>query len=238
MRFGRGCLSQQIFGPCSERLSVDHVWSHLGFQIASLLAQTGTKCKSRCGEERRLGDRSLQEVLEFRPLRQRYVTTRRLKVLVQQGNERTPRSGGMRCQCNGVAQHILCLHAQAPRAEGRRDFRHLLGRAIEAARSPNVNCVHPCGSVVGSPWTPQLQADTGCPQQQVGARRRDGQQRGAGHVHRPARDCATTSPSDTRCPKPYDLGHPKMHVAPDSQRSRFAAFRNMNAALTFQTGGG
>ena len=236
--FGRDCFSQQIFGPCSERLSLGHVWSRLGFQISSLLAQTVGKCKSRCGEERRLGDRPLQEVLEFRPLRQRYVTTRRSKVLVQQANKRTPRSGGMRCQSNGVAQHILCLLAQAPRAEGRRDLHHLLGRAIGVGRSPNIDCIHPCDSVAGSPWTPQLQADTGCPQQQVGSRRRDGQQRGAGHVDRRARNCATTSPSDTRCPKPHDMAHPKMHVAPDSQRSRFAAFRNMTAALTFQTGGG
>jgi hypothetical protein len=238
MRFGRDCLSQQIFGPCSERLSVDHVWSRLGFQISSLLAQTGGKCKSRSGEERRLGDRLLQEVLEFRPLRQRYVTTGRSKVLVQQENKRKPRSGGMRCQSVGFAQHILCLHAQAPGAEGRRDFRHLLGRAIGVGRSPNTDGVHPCDSVVGSARAPQLQADTGCPQQQVGARRGDAEQRGAGHVDRRARDCATTSPSDRRCPKPHDMAHPKMHVAPDSQRSRFAAFRNMTAALTFQTGGG
>jgi hypothetical protein len=238
MGFGRDCLSQQIFGPCSERLSVDDFWSRLGFQIASLLAQTASKCKSRCGEEWRLDDRPLQEVFEFRPLRQRYVTTRRSKVLVQQANKRTPRSGGMRCQSNGVAQHILCLHAQAPRAEGRRDFHHLRGRAIGVGRSPNINCIHPCDSVVGLPRTPQLQAGTGYPQQQLGAMRRDGQQRSAGHIDRRARNCATTSPSDTRCPKPHDMAHPKMHVAPDSQRSPFAAFQNMTAALTFQTGGG
>jgi hypothetical protein len=33
------------------------------------------------------------------------------------------------------------------------------------------------------------------------------------------------------------MAHPEMQVAPDPRRSRFAAFQNMTAALTFQTGG-
>jgi len=103
--------------------------------------------------------------------------------------------------------------AQAPRAEGGRDFRHLLGRAIGVSRSPNIDCVHPCDSVVGSPWSPQLQADTGCPQQQVGTRRRDGEQRGTGNRDRRTSHGATTLPSDTSCPKPHDMPHPKMLVA-------------------------
>src|SRR5262249_33622823 len=233
MRFGRDCVSQQIFGPCSQPRSVGHRWSRLGFQISSLLPQTRGKRKSRSGEERPLDERSLQEALELRPLLPRCVTTRCSKVLFQQGNKRGPRNGGMRCQSIGFAQHILCLHSEAPRAKCGRHFRHLLGGAIRVGHLPNINCAHPCGSVVGSPRTPQLQADTGCHQQQVGARRRDGQQGGAGHVDRCARDCATTLPSDTSYPKPHDLAPPQNAARSDARRSSFEAFQNMTAALTF-----
>jgi len=199
--------------------------------------QTGGECKPGSGEVWRLDHRFPQKVLEFCPLLQRYVAAGGAKVLFQQQDKCGPGSGSARCQSNCAAQHVLRLRSQAARAEHCRYVRNLLGRAIRVGNLPNINRIHRCEGVVGSPRTPQLQADAGCHQRQFGARRRDGKQRGAGHVDRCTRNCATTSPSATSRPKAHDMASPQSARRPDPRRSRFEAFQNMAASLIFPTGG-
>jgi hypothetical protein len=126
----------------------------------------------------------------------------------------------VRRQSNGFAQHILRLRSQAARAKCRRYFRHLLARAIRVGNVPNISHAHPYDSIVGSPRTPQLQADTGCHQQQVGAGWRDVQQRGTGHADRCACRCAAPLPNDTTCRERHDKASPQNARRPSAMFSR------------------
>ena len=209
MRLGCDRVSQQIFGLHAQSRCDDPHWRRLRFPVSSLLSQAGGECKPGSGEVWRLDHRFSQKVLEFRPLLQRYVAAGGAKILLQQQDQCGPGSGGARRQSNGAAQHILRLRSQAARAERRRYVRDLSGRAIRVGNLPSVDRVHPCDGVAGSPRTPQLQADTGCHQREVGARRRDGQQRRTGHIDRRAGRCATTLPNDATCPEAHDTAPPQ-----------------------------
>src|SRR5262245_28822413 len=103
-------------------------------------------------------------MLEFHPLAWRSISPGGSKVLFQQGSECMPGSSKLWRQCDGLSQYILSFHTLAARADCRRYFCHMLGRAIGMGNLSNANSAHPPDGFVGSLRTPQRQEDISCAQ--------------------------------------------------------------------------
>ena len=67
----------------------------------------------------------------------------------------------LRCYRYGFSQHVLGFNALPPRADCRRDFGHLSGRAIGPRDLFNDGRAQPNDGFIGSPRTPQLHAYEG-----------------------------------------------------------------------------